>query len=831
MSNVLNFYRTLLIRQFRQTSIRLFCIAITIACAVTFSISLLGDRLEQLFHNQAKEVLAADVVLQSSTELNDQQETLIQSMPLSRAKTLTFQTMAHSQVTGKFLLSSVKAVSDQYPLIGELEVSEKLYGTSYATAETPQNGEAWVEDRVLNELGINLNQYINIGEASFKVTRVLIYEPDKGNSFYSFTPRVLIGWQGVAATKVIQPGSRVTYRYLFAGEPQKLSELQQQLSDSLQRNQQFLNVDSANQTLAETLKRAYRFLNVTALIAVLLGAIAAALVSFQYANDMTFQYALLRCLGLKSRQMMAAIIFPFIIYSLTAIFAGYIIGALAHWLMLSLLGDLIPEKLPSASLKPFMLSALTAMIVVASFAWPFIHRLLNTAPGLLLNDSQISQQPRLISALFMIAGLSFLIYTGTTDVVISVYIVVSLLAFILFVSLLANYCIGLFDRFTDNNQASLKLAARSLKANRYMVTIQIIAVALTFFSLALIGTVRDDLITSWQAKVPPDAPNIFAINLFEKDSDLFIDSLKDRNIIHSPLYPITRGRLSAVNDININQYANEASNRYDESLERDLALTWSETLPQDNRIIKGNWHSGNQQVNEVSIEQGIAENLDIDIGDDLTFTVSGQKITAMVTSLRTVEWESFTPNFYMIFSPGSLDELPATYMISLRLDSHQRPVLRDLVDLFPSVTFFDVDFLLNKVRQIASNVSYAVETVMVFSLFSSIMVFISIELILRRYRAYSTAIFRAVGADSFLLKKIFRAEYVFIGLIAGVMAYLLTMSVSAVLTNYVIDGNFVFNLKTAILCLLIAPGLVVLGGYISIHTTRNTPVQKLIAGN
>ena len=364
-------------RQLRQGSMRLFCIAVATACAVTFSITLLGDRLEQLFNSQAKEVIAADLVLQSTTDLSEEQKVIIDNFSLNSAKTLTFQTMANADSVGNeaFLLSSVKAVSRGYPLLGELQVSNQLYGKSQAIREVPAYGEAWVEDRVLNELDLQINQRINIGEKSFKITKVLVYEPDRGNSFYSFTPRIMMNWRDVAETQIVRPGSRVKFRYLFVGDDSKLNGLQQQLSSTLQLNQEFITIDAASQTLAATLKRAYRFLHITSLIAVLLGAVAAALVSYQYANEMTYQYALLRCLGLQGKRMIYAVIVPFVVFSFIAIIIGFVIGGIAHIFILSSLGELMPETLPSASIKPFLLSTFTALVVVTSFAWPFLNKL------------------------------------------------------------------------------------------------------------------------------------------------------------------------------------------------------------------------------------------------------------------------------------------------------------------------------------------------------------------------------------------------------------------------------------------------------------------------
>ena len=811
---------------------RLFCIAVAIACAVTFSITLLGDRLEQLFNSQAKEVIAADLVLQSTTDLSEEQKGIIDNFSFSRAKTLTFQTMANADSDGNeaFLLSSVKAVSNGYPLLGELQVSNQLYGELQSTQEVPAQGEAWVEDRVLNELDLQLNQPINIGEKSLKITKVLVYEPDRGNSFYSFTPRIMMNWDDVEATQIVRPGSRVKFRYLFVGDDSKLNSLQQQLSLTLQLNQEFITIDAANQTLATTLKRAYRFLHITALIAVLLGAVAAALVSYQYANEMTYQYALLRCLGLQSKRMVFAIIVPLIVFSLIAIIIGLMIGGIAHIFILSSLGELIPETLPSATIKPFLLSAFTALIVVASFAWPFLNKLLHTAPKLLLNRLEVQEHPVLFTVISMLFGLSVIIYVGTQEMMISIYIIAVLFIFILLALFITRFFINWFVKYSEVKSVLTKLTARSLKANRRMVVVQVIAIAITFFSLALISTIRDDLVASWQSKVPDNAPNIFAINLFENEKQSFLDEISKQGLEHSPLYPVVRGRLSAINEEPIREYASKETDRQDESLGRDLALTWDMQLPKDNKIIQGDWHTETQDTNiaTVSVEEGLAENLDIKLGDKLAFTVETQVVEANVTSIRSVEWESFTPNFYMIFYPGVLDGLPVSYMGSLHLDKQQRPILRDFVKQFPSATFFDVDFLLNRIRGIAQKISYAVETVLYFALLASVLVFIAIEMILRKNRAYSTAIFKAIGADTKLVQKVFRTQFLLIGLIAGVIAYLLNLVISFVLSNYLIEGEFVFNSKTAVLCLLLAPLLVLVTGYISIQRTKQIPVKKLL---
>ena len=823
------FYTRLIQRQWRLGAIRLFCIAVAIAVAVTFSITLLGDRIERLFINQSKEVLAADLALQSTTVLTPQQQSIIHDTHLQQAQTLVFRTMASAM--DNFLLSSVKAVTDQYPLRGALRVSDVLYGGTKSVHHGPPPGEVWVEDRVLNELGLKTGDSLTIGERSFRITRVIVFEPDRGNNFYSFTPRIMMNRADVESTGIIQPGSRVKYTWLFSGEAATLDKLQKKLVPTLEPNQKFLTIESANRALASTLERAYRFLHVTALVAILLGAVGAALVSYQYANEMTFQYAILRCLGLRGKRLQGAILMPFILFSCVAIIIGLLFGGVVHLLLLHNLGGLIPDNLPPPGPGPFLMSSVTALVVVSGFAWPFLKNLVRTPPKLLLNRFEEQHQPIIFTAIAMTTGLAVLVYAGTREVLISFYVILALCLFVILAYGLTRILIGWITKRSRVGSVSTRLGARMLGANRRIVSLQIIAIAITFFSLALIQTLRDDLVSSWKSKVPDDAPNFFAINLFEADKNSFLDLLRQNNIPHSPLYPVVRGRLTAINGRTVQGEASKETGRRDDAIRRDLALTWSWNLPVDNKIVAGKWHDPAHPPDHatVSVEQRVAKNLDIKAGDLLEFTIDTHKVTAQVTSIRSVEWESFTPNFYMMFNPGALDGLPVTYLVSVYLTHAQRKLLPVFIRTFPNATFFDVDFILNRIRGITRQISHAVETILYFSLFASIVVFIAIEMILRHYRSYSTAIYKAIGTKSGLIQKIFRSQFVFVGLIAGIIAYLLNITVGIIISTWIIEGNYSFNIKTAILCLLITPLLVLVSGYFSLQYTSRTPARKLLA--
>lgn len=822
------FYLRLIKRQTRLTTVRLFCIAVTIACAVTFSISLLSDRLEQLFEQQSKEVLAADLALTSTTPLSADQDAIIANSTLKTARTLVFQTMAHAN--DEFMLASVKATSDNYPLRGQLQISTTPFGEPIASSAGPAPGEIWVESRVLHQLNLSVGDSLSIGERSLPITHILIFEPDRGGSFYSFTPRIMMHWQDIESTQVVQLGSRVRYGFLFAGDNTQLSSLKQFLTETLRTNQKFTTINEASEALATTLQRAYRFLHVTALIAILLGAVATTLVSYQYTQDMTYQYAVLRCLGLHGTTLTFAVLLPFILFTLLAITLGLGIGAVAHTIILSGLAELIPEQLPPASAKPYIVSILTALVIVFSFTWPFLYKLVNTSPKLLLMQSDAKQLNIWLTLLSAGIGIFILVQLGISDWYLSVSILLGLFIFIVATYYFIKLIFKLFVALSKNSSVHAKLAARMLSANKRMANIQIIAIGVTIFCLALIYTLRDDMLSAWQSKVPEDAPNFFVINLFEQNKKSFIGELNQFGLASSELYPIVRGRLTTINARPVREVVSKESRRGDNILNRDLALTSAVSLPKDNAITQGKWHQNSNPLayNTISIESELAEKLGIALHDELEFTVDTATVKGKITSIRTVEWESFTPNFYMIFAPGNLDHLPTTYIGSFKLTQDQRPFISSLVKKFPNASFFDVDFLLKRIQGISKQISFAIEIILYFSLAASLIVFTAIELILHHSRVYSTAVYKAVGAQTSLIKRIFRSQFIIVGITAGLFAYVLNIVIGFTLTQFIIESEFVFNYKTALLCLLFTPLLIVISGLMSVHKTQQTPAKKLL---
>ena len=821
------FYLRMVLRQWRRGVVRLFCCALIVSFSVTLGISLLVDRMKNLIREQGREVLAADLVLQSSTPLRADQRAFIERVS-RRAEVLQFRSMVNHDVS--FLLAGIKAVSDSYPLLGELAVSRRLHGEVETVGAGPQRGEVWVEDRVLGELGLTLGEFLMVGQRSFEITRVLIYEPDRGSRFYSFIPRVLMNLGDVSGTGVLKAGSRVKYRYLLSDTVQNLAKLQSELAAGLQANQKFLTIDEANERLSTVLQRAEKFLQISVLVALLLGAIGMSLAGFHYANLLVLDCAILRCLGLGRYRLLLALLLPFFVFSAVSVLLGGVIGVGLHLVLIEYLAEFIPDTLPPPGAMPFLLSLASVGLILVSMVVPFLLNLLRVPAVYLLRRQGTNPIVMRLPFLAVGVGVLGLIYLASSDIWVGVLILLSL---IMLAGLIYGFMVGLIKILSKRElPLPFPLVLRLLKANRSMIGLQIVAVATTFFAFALLYSLRDDLWESWQSRVPADAPNFFAFNLSQDDAGALREFIDGNGIGSSPFYPIVRGRLNEINGVAVREHVSKEVGRADhESLNRDLALTWSAALPSDNRIVSGYWHGeDSSQIGrgfQVSVEEQLAEKLGIQVGDRLTYIVGANAFEAEVLSLRSVEWESFTPNFYMMFNSRLPEGLPLTYLASMYITPEQRKLLPIFSRQFPGVTFFDVNFLLRLIRTVMAKVGAMVELILYFSGLAGVIIFIAVELIMRAYRTHASKICRILGASTGLIRRLFLSQYILIGLFSGGAAYVLNVGVVSSITFFLIEGQYIFSPVIAGLCLLVAPCLVIAMGWLSLrHSGVLTGVIK-----
>ncbi|KAB5627003.1 FtsX-like permease family protein [Pseudomonas putida] len=798
-----------LLRDARASEVRVLFFALLVAVAASTAIGYFGARLNGAMQLRASEFLAADLVLQGSSAAQAVQIDAGTSRGLTHARVVEFTSVVAADAG--IQLSSIKAIDPAYPLRGQLRSAATPYG-SETPGGGPAAGEAWVEARLLAALGLSLGDSIDVGMKTLRMTRVLTYEPDRAGNFYSLTPRVLMNIADLDATGVIQPGSRVTYRDLWRGEPDTLVQYRQAVEKDLAANQRLLDTRDGNRQIGGALGRAERYLNMASLVAVLLAGVAVALSASRYAARRLDASALLRCLGLSRHQALGLYSLQLAMLGLVAALAGALLGWLAQLGLFALLQGLLPSTVPPGGIAPALAGIGTGLVALAGFALPPLAALGRVPPLRVLRRDLLPVPPSswLVygAALF---ALGLIMWRLSLDLLLTFALLGGGLIAALLLGGLLLLGLRSLRRLLVGSPLPWRLGLGQLLRHPLAAAGQALAFGLILLAMALVALLRAELLDNWQAQLPKDAPNHFALNILPDEREPFAQRLREVNATSAPLYPVIPGRLTHINDQPVQQLVSKESTG-DRAVQRDLSLTWAAELPQGNALSEGDWWQTPPPTDgppAVSVEAELAASLKLKLGDLLTFDIGGEHRQARVSSLRTVHWDSFQPNFYMIFQPGTLQGLPATYLTSFYLaPGHDTDVVA-LSRAFPAVTILQVDALLGQLRSILAQVTLAVEYVLLFVLAAGLAVlFAGLQATLDE-RIRQGALLRALGAGRALLVKARRIEFGLLGAASGLLAALGCELITWALYRYAFDLHWAPHPWLLVLPVL---GAVLVGG-------------------
>ena len=778
-----------LLRDDRAGELRVLFFALLVAVAASSAIGYFSARLNDAMLLRASEFLAADLRLSGSSPASQQQIDAGLKLGLDHAQAVEFSSVVAAQEG--IQLASVKAANSLYPLRGELRSAAEPYAPE-EVGSGPRPGEVWAEARLMVALNLKIGDELEIGAQTLRLSRVLTYDPDTAGDFYSLTPRVLMHLDDLAATEVVQPGSRVRFRELWRGDANALAAYRQAVEAGLEPNQRLDDARDGNRQVGGALGRAERYLNLASLAAVLLAGVAVALSAARFAARRFDASALLRCLGLSRREALALFGLQLALLGLIACLIGALLGWAGQHVLFYLLRGLIPDDLPPADLWPALAGMATGLVALAGFALPPLAALGRVPPLRVLRRDMlpIPASSWLVYGAALIA-LGLIMWRLSLDLRLTLALLGGgLLAALLLGGLLL---LGLqsLRRLLQRAALPWRLGLGQLLRHPLAAAGQSLALGLILLAMALIALLRGELLDTWQDQLPEDAPNHFALNVLPAERDAFAARLAELSPHPAPLYPVVPGRLIMINGEPVRQLVTKES-RGERAIQRDLSLTWAEDLPSDNLITAGNWWGAAHasELPGVSVESELAESLQLKLGDQLRFNVGGIERDAQVTSLRQVDWDSFQPNFYMIFEPQTLQDLPATYLTSFYLPPGQDAELVALSRAFPSVTLLQVDALLAQLRSILAQVTLAIEYVLLFVLAAGITVLLAGLQATLDERIRQGALLRALGAERKLLISARRAEFGLLGAAAGLLAALGCELVSFLLYRYAFDMSW-----------------------------------------
>jgi len=772
----------LLKRDIRAGEIWLLLAALILAVTATSSLRFFSASLEQGLSRQAANLLGADLVLQSSRPLRPEVEQVAQQRGLRTAVVTEFSSMIQRQ--DAFQLAAVKAVTADYPLRGELVASHRK--AEAKSSRIPSPGTIWLDQRLMGLLAVSINDEIQLGDIQLRVAAVILQEPDRGGNFSAFAPRALMNADDLASAGVILPGSRVQYRLLLAGSARAISDVNNYLEPRLVTGERLVDVARGRSEIGSPLARASDYLSIAAIAAVVLSGLAVALAAQRHAVRHYDTLALMRCLGANRRRVQGIFLTQLLLIWAVAIVVGAALGAGTSQILFQILSNLLPNaELDFAWQRPLLTGIATATLTLIGFALPALIGLFRVSPLRVIRRELAPNSLGLMTvtalAISALAGLLTL-ETGRWQLTLMLLVGGSALGFLL--ALLLRSLLALMRHLlAERSLPRALLGLRELWRHPQNTTLQILGLSVGIAAMLLVTSVRGELMSAWQGKLPANAPNQFALGIDELDRAAFQQTLADFGIVPDALYPVMRGRLIAINDkAVVSAISKESEDQRDESLNRELNLTTSTTLPKGNELVEGAWWTDTRQAPwPVSVESRLASKLGIALGDRLRFSLAEGDVEATVTSLRKVDWDSFQPNFYMVFPAPALAPFPATYLTAFHVPKTQREVLNTLVKRFPTVVLIDVDAIMTQVRQLLDTVSQAIEFVLVFVLVAGVLVLLACIAAGQDQRRQEAGLLRALGASRRQLMQRGLSEMMLLGGFAGLVAVAMTEALAAAL--------------------------------------------------
>ena len=829
-------------RDLRSGELNLLFVSVVLAVSALTAVGFFSDRLQAGLWRDARQLLGGDAVVVSDKPTAENFQKKAQSLGLKINATLSFPSMARADDAqgGETKLVALKAVSEGYPLRGQMSLQNAQsvgdannQASSRLTRDVPQPGQAWVDPALLEVLNLQKGDVIWLGDKSFQISELIEREPDRGAAFMNFAPRVMIHQSDVPATGLIQPASRISYRMAVSGDEAQVNVQQflkwarAEVDKPEVRGVQIESMESGRPEMRQTLDRAEKFLNLVALLAALLCAVAVALAARTFASKHLDACALLRVLGQSQKTLSVAYAFEFLTAGMVASLLGVVLGYGIHHAFIWLLAGLVDAQLPPSSVEPALLGLGMGLTLLLAFGLPPVLQLAKVPAMRVIRRDMGGLQPAsvgvLLTGLFGFAGA---LLWASRDMKLGLMTVGGFAVATLLFAGATWLVLKLLRKWvpTDTTPRWLLLATRQVMARPVYAVVQVSALSVGLLALVLLVLLRTDLISSWRKATPVNAPDRFVINVQPDQTQAFQAALKQSGVKGYDWYPMIRGRLVAINGNAVSplDYTDDRAKRL---VDREFNLSARAAKPEHNPVVQGQWKEGESDA--VSVEIGIAKTLGLKMGDRLRFDVGGVISEGRITSLRKVDWGSMRANFFVIYPVDNLPDVPLSYMAAFK--TPDVPTFeRNLLQQFPNVTSVDLRATLTQIQNVLDQVIRAVEFLFAFTLMAGLLVLTAAVTSTREERKREFAIMRALGATGRLLSQVQTAELMGVGLLAGFLASLVAELVGWGLARFVFEFEWTASLWVPVAGALTGAVLAWIAGWWGLAEVLRQPVSQTL---
>ncbi|MGB8326713.1 MAG: FtsX-like permease family protein [Steroidobacteraceae bacterium] len=819
-----------LTREWRSGELGVLLLALTIAVAALTGVGFLVSRIGMGVDSQATEVLAADLRLESARPIEGRYSSEAQRRGIATAQvTGLLSVVFHGEQSQ---LANLHAVTNGYPLRGTVLIGDAAFGNGRPAMGIPAPGEAWPDSKLFAAIGASIGDPLSIGASTLRATRVLISRPDQDGTFADLAPSVVVNVADLPAMQLIQPGSRVRYATLFAADRARIESFKTWLSGNSRVGVRLLDVTETSPQIRSAIDRAGRFLSLASLVSVLLCSIAVAMAARRYVQRHLDSVALLKTLGATRGFVLAVTMLQLFVVALAAATLGAALGYATQAWLAHTIRSLLNATLPAPEWTPVAIGFVTALTVLSGFALPPLLQLARV-PAIRVLRRDVGPPPAIVLLAFgpAVAAVVFLVYWVVRDWTLFLSFTVGLTGFLLLLALAGAGLVKIAALLRGRVGIAWRYGIANLSRRRAESVVQIAAFGLGFMVLLVLILVRNDLLDTWRKSLPANLPNYFFVNIPPADRGAFTEFLAAHGGRATRVLPMIRARLTAINGRPV-ETLRFTSSRGEGFATREQNLTWAAELGADNRIVAGSWWTAADAGKPlVSLATEFQESIGLKLGDELAFDVAGEIFKARVASVRKVKWDSFAPNFFVVFPPGVLEGTAGTYMTSAYFRPGEARPLAELVRRFPSVSIFDMDDLLGRVRAVIDKAALAVQSVFAFTMFAGLVVLLAAVQASRDERRYESAMLRTLGASRGVVRSGVLAEFATLGALAGLLAALGATLAGYLLATRLLELPYVFEIWVWIVGVCGGALLVAASGWLATRSAVDLPPIATLRGS